>query len=81
MSYLVHLIVCLVLYCLLFVLTKRFIRKPIKTSLGNFSSFSGHIALCFCQLLSCFSIDSKKSLAVAIYGQIISRHFQDLVKI
>ena len=57
------------------------IQKPVKTSLGNFANFSGHIALCFSQSLSCFNRDSQKSLVAAVYSQIKSRNCQDLVKI
>ena len=48
-------------------------------SSGNFASFSGGIALCFCQPLSCFTRDSQKSLVVAIYSQTKSRNCQNLV--
>ena len=55
-------------------LTELLIQKPIKMLLRNFASFSGHIALCFCKSLSCFTRDSQKSLVVAIYSQIKSRN-------
>ena len=51
-------------------LTMFCIQKPIKMSLGNFASFSGRIASCFCQLLNCFTKGSQKSLVVAIYSQV-----------
>ena len=62
-------------------LTQFIIQKPIKTSLGNFTSLSGRIALCFSQSLSCSTRDSQKTLGVAIYSQIKSKNCQDLVKI
>ena len=60
---------------------KLLIQKAMKTSLGNFASFPGHIALCFNQLLSCLATDSQKSLVVAIYSQTTSKYCTDLVKI
>ena len=46
----------------------------------NFASLSGWTALCFCQSLSCFTIDSQKPFVVPIYSQIKSRNYQNLVK-
>ena len=62
-------------------LTEFLIQKPIKTSLGNFANFSGCIASFFCQSLSCFTRERQKSLVVAIYSQIKSRNYQNLVRI
>ena len=62
-------------------LTKLPIQKPIKTPLGNFATFFGRIASCFCQSLSRFTKGSQKSLVVAIYSEIKSRNCQDLVKV
>ena len=59
-------------------LRELLVQKPIKTSLGNFASFSGRIASCFCQSLSCFTRDGQESLVVAIYNQVKSRNSRNL---
>ena len=82
MLYLLRLSVCLVLECSWYTyLMERLIQKQMNMSSGNFASFSGRIASCFFQSLSCFTRDRQKSLAVAIYNQTKSRNCQNFVKI
>ena len=82
MLYLLHLSMCLLRQCLLFVwyIPYRILYSK-KQSKENFARFCGLIACTFCQPLSCFTRDSQKSLVVAIYSPIKSRSCQDIIKI